>query len=112
LQERRRERRRARAAFACGPPQLIAGCLAIAAALLLETGNAETAARLTGAEGALFEQINFSLHPAERRRRARLWEDLHALLQPSAEELRDEGRRMTVDDASMLALGALSACSP
>ena len=97
--------------------ELIAGCLAIAAALLLETGNAETAARLTGAEDALFEQINFSLHPAERRRRARLWEDLHALLQTSAEELRDEGRRMTVDDASTLALEALSAlaedrCAP
>jgi predicted ATPase/class 3 adenylate cyclase len=89
--------------------ELIAGCLAIAAALLLETGNAETAARLTGAEDALFEQIKFSLHPAERRLRARLWEDLHALLQTSAEELRDEGRRLTVDDASMLALGALFA---
>ena len=47
--------------------ELIAGCLATAAALLLETGNAETAARLTGAEDALLEQINFSLHPAERR---------------------------------------------
>ena len=47
--------------------ELIAGCLAIAAALLLETGNAEMAARLTGAEDALLEQINFSLHPAERR---------------------------------------------
>jgi predicted ATPase len=88
--------------------ELIAGCLATAAALLLETGDAETAARLAGAEDALLEQINFSLHPAERRRRARLREDLRALLQTSAEELHDEGRRLTVDDASTLALEALS----
>jgi len=73
--------------------ELIAACLATAAALLLETGNAETAARLSGAEDALLEQINFSLHPAERRRRACLRADLRALLGTSAEELRDEGRR-------------------
>ena len=89
--------------------ELIAACLATAAALLLETGNAETAARLTGAENALLEQISFSLHPAERRRRARLHKDLRALLQTSAEDLQDEGRRLTADDASALALEALSA---
>jgi predicted ATPase/class 3 adenylate cyclase len=89
--------------------ELIAGCLATATALLLETGNAQTAARLTGAEDALLEQINLSLPPAERRRRARLREDLRALLRTSAEELHDEGRRLTVDEASTLALEALSA---
>ena len=72
--------------------ELIAGCLAVAAALLLETGNAEMAARLGGAEDALLEQINVALHPAERRRRARLREDLRALLRTSAEDLHDEGR--------------------
>ena len=87
---------------------MIAACLATAAALLLETGNAETAAGLSGAEDALLERINFSLHPAERRRRARLRADLRALLGTSAEELCDEGRRLTVDDASTLALEALS----
>jgi hypothetical protein len=64
---------------------------------------------LSGAEDALLEQINFSLHPAEQRRRARLREDLRALLQTSAEELHDEGRRLTVDEASTFALEALSA---
>jgi len=88
--------------------ELIAACLATAAALLLETGNAETAAGLSGAEDALLERINFSLHPAERRRRARLRADLRALLGTSAEELRDDGRRLTVDDASTLALEALA----
>jgi predicted ATPase len=88
--------------------EVLASCLETAAALLLETGDAETATRLTGAEDALLEQINFSLHPAERRRRARLRTDLCALLQTSAEELRAEGRRLTVDDASTLALQALS----
>jgi tetratricopeptide (TPR) repeat protein len=89
--------------------ELIAACLATAVAVLLETGNAEIAARLSGAEDALLERINFSLHPAERRRRARLREDLRTLLQTSAEELHDEGRRLTVDEASTLALEALSA---
>jgi hypothetical protein len=88
--------------------EVIAQCLETAVALLLETGDAETAARLTGAEDALLERINLSLHPAERRRRARLRADLRALLGTSAEELRDEGRRLTVDDATMLALETLS----
>ena len=91
--------------------ELIAACLATAAALLLETGNPETAARLSGAEDALLEQINFLLHPAERRRRARLRADLRALLGTSAEELRDDGRRLTVDDACTLAFEASSAAA-
>jgi predicted ATPase len=89
--------------------EILASCLETAAALLLETGDAETATRLTGAEDALLEQINFSLHPAECRRRTRLRADLRALLRTSAEELHAEGRRLTVDDASTLALKVLSA---
>jgi predicted ATPase/class 3 adenylate cyclase len=87
--------------------EVIAQCLETAAALLLETGDAETAARLAGAEDGLLEQISLSLHPGERRRRARLRADLRALLRNSADELRDEGRGMTADDASTLALEAL-----
>jgi tetratricopeptide (TPR) repeat protein len=87
---------------------VIAQCLETAAALLLEAGDAETAARLTGAEDALLKEINVSLHPAERRRSASLRADLRARLGTSAEELRDEGRQLTADDASALALEALS----
>jgi hypothetical protein len=85
---------------------VIASCLETAAALLLKTGDAETAARLTGAEDELLEQINLSLHPAERRRRTRLHRSTHT--SPTfAEELRAEGRRLAVDDATALALQAL-----
>jgi ATP/maltotriose-dependent transcriptional regulator MalT len=87
---------------------VIAQCLETVAALLLEAGDTETAARLTGAEDALLKEINVSLHPAERRRSANLRTDLRARLGTSAEELRDDGRQLTVDDACGLALEALS----
>ena len=89
--------------------ELIAACMETAATLLLETGDAETAARLTGAGDAMLEQISVSLPPAERRRSERLRADLRARLPELVEDLRDEGRRMTVDDASLCALEALSA---
>jgi predicted ATPase len=88
--------------------ELVASCLETAAALLLETGDAETAVRVTGAGDAVLEQINFSLHPAERRRRAHLRADLRAVLGARGEEVHAEGGRLTADDASTLALEALS----
>ncbi|HYY34558.1 MAG TPA: tetratricopeptide repeat protein, partial [Gaiellaceae bacterium] len=88
--------------------EVLASCLATTAALLLETGDAETAARLTGAEDALLEQINLSLHPAERRRRERLRSRLRAVLGASSEDLRAEGQRLNIDEAANLGLEALS----
>jgi predicted ATPase/class 3 adenylate cyclase len=88
--------------------EVIASAVATVSKLLFDTGETEIAARLTGAEDALLEQVNLSLHPAERRRRERLRADLRALLGTSADELRNEGRRLTADDACDLAREALS----
>lgn len=77
------------------------------AALLLDAGAAEIAARITGATDALLETMAFSLTPAEQRRRERIRGEVHARLGPRAEELREEGRRTPA--AADLAAEALSA---
>jgi tetratricopeptide (TPR) repeat protein len=86
---------------------MIVQCLEVAAGLLLETGDAETAARLTGAVDALIDEMDLPSHPAERRRQERLRTDLRAALGPSADELRAEGAAMDAEAASRLVLDAL-----
>ena len=66
--------------------------LETAAALLLEVGAPEEAARLTGASDALFEANPFSMHPAEQRRRHEIRATIDARLGAAAEQLRHEGR--------------------
>ena len=89
--------------------EVIAGCLESAAHVLVDQGDATTAARLVGAEDSLLQQINLTLHPAERRRRERLRTHLQAVLGASAAELGDAGTRMSLDEASSLALKELDA---
>lgn len=86
-------------------------CLEMTAALLFAGHDTEAAARLAGAADALLEQIDLTLHPATRRRRVAFRADLRAREPGSAEQWREQGRQLTADEATELALDKLSLAS-
>lgn len=76
----------------------------IAAALMVEAGDLETAARLSGAAEALCEEIAYYHEPVEQRFRDTYFNKLKALMGPAEfDEAYSKGRTMTMDEAVDLA---------
>jgi len=78
------------------------------AATLLIAADAETAARLMGAAAALFEHINFEMGPTDQHRFDGVLANVRAATPESADRLHEEGRLLTADEATALALAKLT----
>lgn len=91
-----------------GFKEAIASGLETSAALLADSEQVETAARLTGAADALREDINLSQTPTERCLHHRMHATLRRSLgEHAVEDLRRAGRGLNVEDAIALALSAM-----
>jgi tetratricopeptide (TPR) repeat protein len=88
--------------------EILGACLDNAAALLLLTGDVETPVRLMGAADALREDLGLHVHPATQRRRDEFQRDLHTRAAQAADELDAQGRKLSPDEASALALERLA----
>jgi predicted ATPase/class 3 adenylate cyclase len=88
--------------------EILVVCLNHAAALLLQSGDVETAARLVAAADAQGEQLEAQPHPVVRRRRDDFRRAVQERSGQAAYELEAQGRELTVDEASALALERLA----
>jgi tetratricopeptide (TPR) repeat protein len=88
--------------------EILVVCLNHVAALLLQAGDVETAARLVSGADALGEDLEAQPHPAERRRVEELRRAVRERAGQVANELEAQGRELTLDEATALALERLA----